>query len=291
MPAYAISYGKAAIPVYRHDAAPLVGVPAVPESTFTGRANRLFACEVDVEVLGDNFLPAYTEGDNSLVVATDSMKNFVLREAGVWDGATLESLLARLGRRLLASYPQMEGLRLAGRELRFDAVAASGVLHARERGDRGVAALELEREGDGTRVADQRSGREGVELLKTTGSAFTSFVRDDYTTLPERRDRPLYIRLDVGWRYADPLDAEGVDSGRYVPSEQVRDVCAAVFDGLVSESIQQLVHEMGVRLLDRFPPLAEVSLRALNLTRDPVGDGVFSDPFPAVGTIDLTLSR
>jgi urate oxidase len=291
MPAHAISYGKAAIPVYRHDAAPLVGVPRVPESAFAGRANRLFACEVDVEVLGENFLPAYTQGDNSMVVATDSMKNFVLREAGAWDGATLESLLARVGRRLLATYPQMEGLRLAGRELRFDTVATSGVLHARERGDHGVAALELARAGGGTRVADQRSGRDGLELLKTTGSAFTSFVRDDYTTLPERRDRPLYVRMDVGWRYADPADAEGADPSRYVPSEQVRDVCAAVFDGLVSESIQHLVHEMAVRLLARFPTLDEVSLAARNLTRDPVGDGVFSDPFPAVGTIDLTMRR
>src|SRR3954469_454976 len=118
---YEISYGKAAIPVYRHDAAPLEGVPAIPESRFTGRSNRLFAAEIDVEVFGGNFLPAYTEGDNSMVVATDSMKNFVLRETATWPGATLESLLHHLGVRLLRTYDVMEGLRLTGRELRFDA--------------------------------------------------------------------------------------------------------------------------------------------------------------------------
>ena len=39
-----------------------------------------------VEVYGDNFLPSYTEGDNSMVVATDSIKNLVLRETGSWTG-------------------------------------------------------------------------------------------------------------------------------------------------------------------------------------------------------------
>ena len=48
-----ISYGKEAVSLYRTD-----GV------------STLFAAEVALEVFGDNFLPAYTEGDNSLVYAT-----------------------------------------------------------------------------------------------------------------------------------------------------------------------------------------------------------------------------
>ena len=58
-----ISYGKLRVPVHR-----IAG-------------DDVFACEVSVEVLGENFAPAYTEGDNSNVVATDTMKNFILREA------------------------------------------------------------------------------------------------------------------------------------------------------------------------------------------------------------------
>ena len=73
--------------------------------------------------------------------------------------------------------------------------------------------------------------------------------------------------------------------------EQVRDVCADVFDGFVSESIQHLVHEMGARLLERFPELAEVSFEGRNLTRDPVVEGVYTDPFPAHGTITLAMRR
>ena len=69
-----IEYGKAEVSFYRTYAAPLVVTP-IPESPFTGRDNLLFAASVDVDVYGANFLPAYIDGDNSNVVATDTMKN------------------------------------------------------------------------------------------------------------------------------------------------------------------------------------------------------------------------
>jgi urate oxidase / 2-oxo-4-hydroxy-4-carboxy-5-ureidoimidazoline decarboxylase len=294
---YEISYGKAQVPVYRQYATPLSGVPELPESSFTGRANSLFANEVSVEVFGRNFLPAYTRGDNSNVVATDSMKNFILRQGQSYEGATLEGYLDHVGSGLLEKYEQMRGLRVSGREIPF--AADTDVLHQRRHGDHSIAELGYERVDDGWRIESHRCGRLDLELLKTKGSAFVRFVRDEYTTLPERSDRPLFIHLDVHWTYGDVRDALGSDHSRYVPGEQVRDVVAAVFDEFVSESIQQLVHEMGKRLLERYPQLASVHFAARNMTRDPqvIPDDpdddrkVFSDPFPAFGTIELTLSR
>jgi len=97
----------------------------------------------------------------------------------------------------------------------------------------------------------------------------------------------------VHWCYADPADGEHSD--RHVPSRDVRDVVAHVFDEFVSESIQHLVHEMGTRILARWEQLASVSFTAENHTRDPVGDlgatKVYTDPFPARGLITLTLER
>jgi urate oxidase len=292
-----ITYGKAAVPVYRAYGTPLSGLAPVPESSFTGRENTLMAVEVDVEVFGDNFLPAYTEGDNSAVVATDSMKNFILAKGIEYDGATLEGFLALLGRGFLETYEDMAALGLTGRELRFD--LERGVLYHRSHDDHGVAQLYVSRDGDARPVlGDLRAGRVGLELLKVTGSSFTRFVRDEYTTLPERVDRPLFIHLDVHWRYSEIGDATGADTSRYVASEQVRDVVAAVFSELVSESIQHLVWEMSERLLVRFPSLAEVSFAAQNRTREPVAERadddrvrVSSDPFPAFGTITLTRER
>ena len=86
----------------------------------------MFANEVTVEVHGDNFLPAYTQGDNSDVVATDSMKNFILSQAGEYEGATLEGYLALLGRGFLERYEQMQEVRVSGRELPFSVFQAPG---------------------------------------------------------------------------------------------------------------------------------------------------------------------
>jgi len=305
---FAISYGKASVPVYRVYAQPLSALSPIPESQFTGRANTLFAFEIDVEVFGNNFLPAYTHGDNSNVVATDSMKNFILRQSLSFEGSTHEELLALLGHRFLETYPQMEHVRLSIRELPFTSLpvpqsgttefGASNVLFSRSHNDFTVASLELIRENNQPVITDHRCGRVRMELFKVTGSAFSHFIRDEYTTLQERVDRPLFIYLDVYWKYNEVSALLMPEHTYYVPAEQVRDLIQVVFHEFVSESIQHLVHEMGQRLLTRFPQLAEVAFEAQNRTRDLVIASseddkvkVYSDPFSAYGMIKLTMDR
>lgn len=304
---YTVSYGKQGVAVYRVHAAPLRHITPIPESPFVGRENALLACEIDVEVFGDEFLPAYTHGDNRLVVATDSMKNFIIRESLTFRDSTLESLLFHLGTRFTAEYPQLHTLALTGRELGFDHVAVPDGEGAfvsdnnifRAAGpDRAHARLHLKREASGPSVTSHECGLTGIALMKLTGSAFTSFVRDGYTTLPERGDRPLYISMDIAWQYGDPWQMLDPKRGAYVPAEQVRDLISATFASFVSESIQHLLHEIGSRLMARFPQLAEVRFDALNRTRDPYGQReneehvrVYSDPFPAYGRLTLSMRR
>ena len=308
---YTISYGKARVPVYRVYANPLVGITPIPESSFTGRANTLFAVQIDVEVFGDNFLPAYTRGDNSGVVATDSMKNFIIQHALAFQGSTIESFLDQLGRSFLSTYSQMERLKVTGRELAFDAArvptgepgvfGASDVLLSESRDDYALATLEFARAGGRIELTSHRCGRIGLHLLKVTGSSFSRFVRDEFTTLPERVDRPLFTYLDVYWQYGDVAAMLEPDGSRYVAAEQVRDLVGVVFHQFVSESIQHLVHEMGVRMLDRFPQLSAVTFEAENRTPDPVatpsgaGDAgrarVYTSPFSAYGLIKLIIQR
>lgn len=301
---YVISYGKSRVPVYRVYARPLTGVSPVPESSFSGRENILFTAEVDVEVFGENFLPSYTQGDNSMVVATDTMKNFILQQSLAFEGSTLEGLLEYLGHQFLATYPQMERLRMSAREIPFTAAQVpqgssghfenSNVLFSRSHDDYATASMDFAYDGGATKITHHSCGQMAMHLFKVTGSAFTNFARDTYTTLPERGDRPLFIYLDVYWQYRDIADIEA----HYIPHEQVRDVAQTVFHEFVSESIQHLIHEIGLRLLERFPQMAEVSFEGHNLTRDPIAASetdpkqkVYSDPFPAFGLIKLAMSR
>jgi urate oxidase / 2-oxo-4-hydroxy-4-carboxy-5-ureidoimidazoline decarboxylase len=263
-----IRYGKAGVSVYRTD-----GV------------SRLLGAEVRIDVYGDNFLPAYTEGDNSLVVPTDTMKNLIHLAALDYEGDSLEGLVEHVGRRFLATYDHLERITLHARELPF--ARRSDVLFQRLHDDAGIAELTLGRR-DG--VLGHRSGREGLHLIKITGSSFARFRSDEFTTLPEMVDRPLFVRLDCWWRHDDPA--------RPVVSEAVRDLLVATFDDFNSRSIQHLVHEMGTRALTRFPELAEIELRAENRLWDTAQVSaaddrvkVYTDPRPPYGEIALTLRR
>jgi len=306
---FEISYGKADVKVYRTHGTPLAGVTAIPESPFAGRENTLMAAEIEVVVRGTAFLDAYTRGDNRLVVATDTMKNFIHAASLECPAATLEGWLHHVGSAFLATYPHMERLTMLGRELPFpaavvpaddgDGFAASKVLFGRDRNDRSTASLDLERdEAGGVRIMGHACGREELQLIKITGSAFADFARDEHTTLPERRDRPLYIWTDIGWHYADPADALGADPARYVAGDQVADLAASVFHAFVSLSIQHLVNEIGARMLERWPQLDEVSFQATNRLWD-IGavsesdDRVktYADPRPPFGRIGLVMRR
>jgi urate oxidase len=306
---YEIRYGKADVKVYRTYGTALRGVTPIPESPFTGRDNILMAAELEVAVHGTAFLDAYTRGDNRLVVATDTMKNFMHTATLASGAATLEGWLFDVGGAFLSTYPHMERLTMHGRELPFPAAlvptddgegfAVSEVLFARDRNDRSIAWLDLERdEGGGVRITGHACGRTDLQLIKITGSAFADFARDEHTTLPERRDRPLYIWCDIGWRYADPQDALGTDPARYVAGEQVADLATSVFHQFVSLSIQHLVNEIGTRMLERWPQLAEVSFEATNRLWDPGVESstdprvkTYTDPRPPFGRIGLVLRR
>ena len=262
-----IGYGKHAVSVYRTD-----GV------------STLFAAEIGMTVRGQAFGPSYTEGDNTVVVATDSMKNFIHMTALEYDDPSLEGFLELLARRFMDTYAQAERVELHGRDVPFARRSEQSFQHVAS--DIGVAELALHRDG----TIEHRSGREGLKLMKLTGSSFEGFVRDEYTTLPELRDRPLFVHLDVHWRNAD--------FGARADGERIRDSVAMTFAAFDSASIQELVHWMGVKALDAFPELAEISFVGQNRLWDTAqvseADArvrVYTDPRPPYGQIELTLAR
>jgi urate oxidase len=219
------------------------------------------------------------------------MKNFVYAMALDYPGATHEGFAAFLGRRFLTTYPQMQWLRLFVQEIPF--AKHSAKLLSPLDDDYGSVELEIGR--DGLRAL--RCGRRNLRLVKVTGSAFKDFARDAYTTLPAVSDRPLFIYLDVHWRYGRAEDGV-MDGPAHIASEAVRDAVTATFDAFVSMSIQHLVHEMGIRLLDQFGGMAEVTFETQNrlwdtskLSEADPATRVFSDPKPAHGFIGLTLKR
>jgi urate oxidase len=281
-----MNYGKEKVNVYRTYATPLEGVSEIPESDFTGKPNTLLGMEVRVQVEGEEFLPSFRDGDNTKVVATDSMKNFLLHHAGEYDGATVEGYLRYAGAEFLRTYDQMEAVRISADELQFDErpvpdgdgdFEPSDLVYRVSDNESAYGEFYLHREDGEVVVDEQRSGVTGIELVKVKDNSFVGYVQDEYTTLPERENRTLYIGLDIFWEYEDPETALGENPEEYVPAEQVRDIAQVVFDEQNVNSIQDLIYQVGLRVLERYPQLAEVSFEANNRTWLTVRDDLEGD--------------
>jgi urate oxidase / 2-oxo-4-hydroxy-4-carboxy-5-ureidoimidazoline decarboxylase len=136
------------------------------------------------------------------------------------------------------------------------------------------------------------SGIRGFKLLRLGGSAFTGFVRDQYTTLPEIKNRPLHMWLDLDWSYTEADAAFTV--GRI--TEEVRELVRTTFDEFESGSIQEIIYKIGTAMLKEISEIGEVHLEANNRTWDMVAEsgeeaGVFTEPRPPFGILGLTLRR
>jgi urate oxidase/2-oxo-4-hydroxy-4-carboxy-5-ureidoimidazoline decarboxylase len=270
-------YGKGDVIVYR-----LERRAVTPEE-----AGAVFGANVLMLVYGDAFWPTYTAGDNSSIVATDSMKNFIQRETLHFPGHDVEALCRFLGTKFLDTYSHVEGVQVTASAIPY-AGMGGGLAFSPDGPERAFARVELQRQG----IAEITSGIRGFRLLRLGGSSFEGFIRDQYTTLPEIADRPLHMWLDLEWQYVDSERAftKGALTAR------VRRLVRDVFAGFESGSIQQLIYQMGTKLLADEPALAEVHLEANNRTWDTVAEqgddrAVYTDARPPYGCLGLRLKR
>ena len=248
----------------------------------------VFGANIKMLVYGDAFWPTYTTGDNTGLIATDSMKNFIQREALSYEGPDLEGCCQFLGAKFLETYPQVEGVQVSAIEIPYSALTEERIVFAPSGPERAMARIELGRKG----TIEAASGIRGFKLLRLTGSAFQGFVRDQYTTLPDLLDRPLHMWLDLDWLYDEPSNA--LNSGSV--STAIRRMVHDTFFGFESGSIQQVIYQIGTKILAEIPVIAEVHLEANNRTWDTVLErgqetGVYTDARPPYGCLGLRLRR
>ena len=246
----------------------------------------VFGAKVLMLTYGDAFWPTYTTGDNTGLIATDSMKNFIQRETMNFPGSDLEGYCRFLADTFLASYAQVEGVQVSAEEIPYETLGGPAFTPGGP--ERATARVEIK---PGS-VVEASSGLRGFKLLRLGGSAFHGFVRDQYTTLPDLMNRPLHMWLDLEWRYADP--AAAFNEGRMV--SRVRELVRSVFKSFESGSIQQLIHRIGTKILDENPSIAAVDLEANNRTWDTIAErgaelGVYTEARPPYGCLGLSLKR
>jgi urate oxidase / 2-oxo-4-hydroxy-4-carboxy-5-ureidoimidazoline decarboxylase len=250
----------------------------------------VFGANVLILIYGDAFWPTYTTGDNTGLVATDSMKNFIQRETMNFPGNDLESYCHFLADKFLSTYPQAEGAQVTATQIPYTLL--SNVSYVPGGPDQAWARLERTRAGATQKITELRSGIKGFRLLRLNGSAFHGFVRDQYTTLPDIANRPLHMWLDLDWTYTNPEAA----FTKGAVTAQVRSLVHEVFNGFASGSIQQIIYQIGQKILAGIPTIAEVNLEANNRTWDTIAEkgdeiGVYTDARPPYGCLALSLKR
>jgi urate oxidase len=106
-----------------------------------------------------------------------------------------------------------------------------------------------------------RSGLQGLFVLKSTGSAFHGFIRDEYTTLGETRDRILSTEVDSTWEWNlfKTLD----DVRKLIPNfdvawQKARDITLKTFAEDNSASVQATMYKMADQILAAVPQVNHV---------------------------------
>lgn len=106
------------------------------------------------------------------------------------------------------------------------------------------------RRGEGIEV---RSGLTGLLVLKSTGSQFHSFHRDEFTRLPETWDRILSTEVEAGWHWKTFNDLEDVkreQSAFDQAHEDARRITLETFARENSPSVQNTMYKMAEQILE-----------------------------------------
>jgi urate oxidase len=196
-------------------------------------------------------------GDNASVVATDTMKNTVQVLAHRHLGSDTEPFAMLLARHFLDQYPHVETATVETVERAWRRMAFDGRAHPHSftaEPHRPVARV-VDRRGGARSV---ESGVEGLLVLKSTGSGFSGFPRDAYTTLPETDDRILSTLIDARWRWSD-LPGEPARHNAAILEAMLR-----VFADRFSPSVQATIWEMAEAAFAVCAAIDEITLALPN---------------------------
>src|SRR5258708_18235777 len=261
--------------------------PRVVRLSRDGERHEIRDLNVSTLLRGD-FADAYARGDQASVLPTDSQKNacFALaKEKGVGE---IEDYALDLARHFVSDIGPVAAARVEVDEYRWERIAVAGQPHphtftgasqdvgttavtvtgAEIVGGAGAGVKNAGGEGAGGEGAGRESaqrawvvsGLKDLVVLKSTGSEFSGFLRDRYTTLAETSDRILATSLTARWRYGPRARPKSWDEAY----EQIRQVLLERFATLHSLALQQTLWEMGRAALEARDDVDEIRLSAPN---------------------------
>ena len=219
------------------------------------RAGKIHSIkELDVQViLQGNFDASYTKADNRLVVATDSIKNTVNVFAKQKLGTETEAFGGVLGEHFLKTYKHVSRVEVSLTEHCWNRIYVGGKPHAHSFLEKS-AAKPFSKIIATRKQTTVESGIEELFILKSTGSGFENFLRDEFTTLPETSDRICATKLKATWTYKKKPKSYAKTNSK------ILDAMLAVFAKNFSPSVQVTLFQMGEAALKAAPEISKVHI-------------------------------
>ena len=203
------------------------------------------------------FAPAHIEGDQSMLLPTDTQKNTAFAYAKEKGVGSIEDYALALARHFVNDIEPTEGARIEVEEYAWERAVIDGTEHDHTWTRRGpevrTAAVTVDATGEYV-----IGGIKDLVILKSTGSEFAGFLHDEYTTLEETHDRVMATSLVARWRFTSTdVDWEAA----YV---RVKATIIREFATLQSLALQQTLYYIGKAILEENDDIAEVRLTAPN---------------------------
>ena len=218
-----------------------------------GGVHELYDWTVEILLRGD-FTAAHVDGDNSSILATDTMKNMVYSVARSSSATTMEAYAKELIDVLLQGNPQVASAEVEVRSALWKRLTIEGrpdpVNFMRGSGEEQTTCVTREQNGS----FGVTSGLDNVVLLKTAGSGFSGFLKDRWTTLKETDDRLLGTAMRATWRYV--ADQVAYEKDRHA----IRESLLHTFAGHRSLSVQQTLYAMAEAALETCASISDIEI-------------------------------
>ena len=212
--------------------------------------HELWDLDVRVSLEGD-FEAAHTRGDNSHLLATDTMRNTVYALAKDHLTGSIEAFGLALVDHFLRAGPTVTSCLVEITQHRWDRIEVDGRPHehsfVRGRGERRTKVS-----GDEGGGCSVEAGIGDVYVMKTTNSGFEGFLRERFTTLPETDERILATVVTAKWVYnTTDADFDSLWDG-------VLRKTLETFTDHYSPSVQNTLYRMGKAVLEEFPEVERI---------------------------------
>jgi len=213
------------------------------------------------------------------IIATETQKNTLYVLAKKFNVDPIEEWAVNVSKEMMSRFSHISAVHMEIDEFLWERIKVEGVEHNHsfKKASNGIrfCSSKVTKGGNITIT----SGFKELQIMKTTQSGFEGFIRDEFTTLGETKDRVLATKVQCQWSFLNSSKDNLISvkslhrSAPYGYTQifqAVQNITLEVFSGdpnkgTYSPSVQQTVYDIGASVLKKFPEIEKISFVLPNI--------------------------